>query len=310
MGLHQTADRKRPTPPGAKGKARRPKRGLLVQIDGRPVHVLCQGRGEPVLLLHGNGGLGEEILAPFAHRRGIRWIAPDRPGYGYSAPLRAGGGDPLAQARWVLALIARLGLPPPHVVAHSIAAGVALCLASSFPYRLRSLTLVAPFCRPTPHRWMPGLRLAVAPAVGPLVRAVLPAAVPLVRQRVLHDLSAPNPVPRSVRALPMRHMVQPKAVKTIAAELRAFNAGMRAADPWVSDAVPVVALFGALDRTAEPDWHRPWLMERVSRLSHLTLPEVGHMLHHLRPDAVWEALLRVMAESGDREAPARESPAG
>ncbi len=127
----------------------------MVEVWGRPVHFHSVGRGAPVLLLHGSGSLGQEILAAFPPLQGLRWVAPDRPGYGFSAAL-PGCEDPLTQARWTRAFLDALGLDRAHVVAHSLACGAALCLAGRSPDRVARLVLIAPFCRPTPHRWIAG----------------------------------------------------------------------------------------------------------------------------------------------------------
>ena len=281
-------------PRGRSAGERQPKTGRTLRVDGRNVHLLRTGAGPPVLLLHGNGGLGEEILAAFRGRDGVAWIAPDRPGYGFSAPWE-GHADPAAQALWAARLLDVLGLPAAHVVAHSIAAGLALCLASRFPERVLSLTLINPFCRPTPPGWKPALRLTVAPVIGRLLRPLLPRLLALARWRFLAGMAAPNRPPASLRRLPVRHMARPRAVLSVAAELEAFNEGMARADPHVPAGVPVVALLGAEDPTADPAWHGPWLRARVADLEMRTVPGVGHMLHHVRPALAWDAVREAMA---------------
>jgi pimeloyl-ACP methyl ester carboxylesterase len=271
----------------------------VVQVGGRATHVLVTGRGAAVLLLHGNGGLGEEILAAFGPRAEVMWIAPDRPGYGFSAPLAGGRADPVAQAGWAMDLLDTLEVEAVHVVAHSIAAGLALCMASGWPERVLSLTLINPFCRPTPHRWKPGLRLAVAPVVGRVVRPVIPRLLDAGRGRVLARMAAPNRTPVTLARVPLRHAAGGRAVLSIAAELRSFNAGMCSADPRVGPRVPVVALLGADDRTAKPDWHGPWLRARVANLRITAVRGIGHMLHHVRPDLAWAAV-RTAIDAGGR----------
>ncbi len=256
-----------------------------------------QGQGAPVLLLHGNGGLGEEVLAPFAGRRGVAWIAPDRPGYGFSAAAE-GHEDPQSQAIWATRLLDALRLPAAHVVAHSIAAGLALCLAAASPQRVLSLTLLTPFCRPTTPQWKLGLRLAVAPVVGTLVRPAVPWLIAMRQERLLARMAAPNPPPATLRRLPVRHLARPRSLLTLAAELNAFNEGMDRADPRVPDAVPVVALLAQDDGTADPEWHGPWLRDRVARLDLRTHAGIGHMLHHVRPDLAWQAVRDAMAFGG------------
>jgi pimeloyl-ACP methyl ester carboxylesterase len=60
----------------------------MVTVRGKQVHFHRIGFGEPVLLLHGNVGPGEEMIRSVTVQPGISWIAPDRPGYGFSDACR------------------------------------------------------------------------------------------------------------------------------------------------------------------------------------------------------------------------------
>jgi hypothetical protein len=168
--------------------------------------------------------------------------------------------------------------------------GDGLCLASRFPKRVLSMTLLSPFCRPTPHRWKLGLRIAVAPVVGPLVRPAVPHLLSITREHFLARLSAPNRPPETLRRLPLGHLAKSGSLLTLAAELKAFNEDIARADPRVPSTVPVVAVFAADDTTADPRWHSPWLRDRVARLDLRTCHGVGHMLHHACPDLAWKAV--------------------
>lgn len=261
-----------------------PRRGRFVRVWGLRVHYHSIGEGAPVLLLHGNGSLGEEILSCFPQHSGIRWIAPDRPGYGFSDALPSGHDDPLTLAAWAADLMTALGVARARVVAHSLAAGAALCLAGAKPDRVRQLVLLAPFCRPTPHRWMPVLRLSVSPVLGRVICGlILPRLVAALRTSLLRRLFAPNAVPPWFERFPLGHAAQSRALLTMAAELRQFNAAMLKAAPLLHVRVPVTALVGAQDRTADPDWHLPWLGDRVHKLDCIRLGHAGHMVHHVAP---------------------------
>ncbi|WP_235858236.1 alpha/beta fold hydrolase [Cereibacter sphaeroides] len=275
----------------------------MVRVEGRPVHVLARGSGRPVVLLHGNGSLGEEIFRSFASVPGWRWIAPDRPGYGGSAPLPLGRTDPLSLARWLGHFLDALGLEEATLVAHSLSAGAALCLAATRPRRLSGLLLIAPFCRPTPQDWKPALRLVSAPVWGAPLRPMLPPLARLARRPILRTLMKPNAVPPWLHDFPIEKALRPRAVLTAGAELRRFNRGMGAAESRLRVDLPVTVLQGLVDRTAEADWHLPWIEARAPRLRTIRLAGVGHALHHAAPDAVLEALAdlaRPAAGSGGR----------
>jgi pimeloyl-ACP methyl ester carboxylesterase len=271
--------------------SRPPLIGQFVTVWSRKVHYHTSGSGPAVLLLHGNGSLGEEILSSFARHHGLSWVAPDRPGYGLSEPLDKGHEDPGTMARWALALMDALKLERVTLVAHSIAAGAALCLAARAPRRVGRLVLLAPFCRPTPHRWMLGLRLAVAPVIGkPVRRYVVPALLPLFRRRILEGMLDPNPVPPWLSRFPIEHAARPRSIRTMAAELRRFNEGMCRAERRLNVSVPTTVLFGEADETAPPSWHGPWLARHVKALRVVRLAGVGHAVHHAAPRAALKAI--------------------
>lgn len=276
-----------------------PRIGQMVKVWGRQVHFHKVGSGRPVILLHGNASLGEEILRSVAPHHDFAWIAPDRPGYGLSDQLPPDRYSPAVLADWTAAVAFALGLERVVLVAHSLAGGAALCFAARHPKRLVGLVLIAPFCRPTPHRWMLGLRAAVMPVLGLVIRyAVLPLALPVLRQRILRAITAPNEVPASLADLPVSHAAQPKAVLTTAIELRHFNAGMRQSVLGRRLTVPVVAIFGEDDQTSVPEWHLPWLRRHVVNLDDHVLPGVGHTLHHVRPGLVVKAVEQVIEAAG------------
>ena len=126
-----------------------------VQVDGAELHYLDQGKGVPVILVH--GGLEDyrawlPQMEPFSQR--YRTIAYSRrhnypnsgasPGADYSAIVDA---DDLAM------LITKLELAPAHVVGVSYGAYTALFLATRHPTLVRSLVLSeAPVLR-----WLPDL---------------------------------------------------------------------------------------------------------------------------------------------------------
>jgi pimeloyl-ACP methyl ester carboxylesterase len=264
-----------------------------LRVDGRQCHVLDQGQGPPVVVLHGLGSIAQEIALPLRPlTRRYRLIVPDRPGYGGSTSLRRGRLQPDEQAGWLRGVLRKSGVSRPIIAAHSIAAAVALSYALQFPNEVAGLVLIAPFCRPTRPARMPLLRLALLPFVGRFVRNWLfPLLADWFGRNRLAAAFAPNRVPDYLRAMPLRDLVKSDTLQTMAAELFGFNDAMFARRNALRHLeMPTVVLAGEADRTAAADVHAAWIARRLPEARLVRLPGVGHMLQHARPGAVIQAI--------------------
>ncbi len=116
---------------------------MLIRIDGLETHYLDEGKGEPVLLLHGWGASCQSfagVVAELADR--FRFLALDLPGFGWSQrpPVAWGAG---VYARHVVRLLTALGIGQAACVGHSFGGRVAIRLAAEEPRRVSRLVLVA-----------------------------------------------------------------------------------------------------------------------------------------------------------------------
>ena len=112
--------------------------------DGRfKIRVLSAGEGDPVLFLHGAGGLfWDPLLDSLATRH--RVIAPEHPGAGQSQGLEH------VEDLWDLVLyydelLDSFGLPRVTLVGHSFGGMVAAEIAATSPERVDRLVLLCPF---------------------------------------------------------------------------------------------------------------------------------------------------------------------
>ncbi len=112
---------------------------------GRPVRIAYDefGSGPPVIYLHGSPGSGGDArrLAALLENR-FRLIAPDLPGFGGSTRWLPDYGIE-AHARYVLALMDRLGIERTHFISHSMGSGVALHITRLAPERVATITSYA-----------------------------------------------------------------------------------------------------------------------------------------------------------------------
>ncbi len=137
--------------------------GSLVAVDGHRVHVIDQGTGSPLLLVHGTAGTTfdweQHALPAFARRH--RVIAVDLYGMGFSERSdRFDYGVDLWAAQLVATLEA-LGITRAAVVGHSLGGAIAARLAADYPQKVDRLVSV------DSGPWMPWFLFAmVSPGVG------------------------------------------------------------------------------------------------------------------------------------------------
>jgi pimeloyl-ACP methyl ester carboxylesterase len=122
--------------------------GELTTPAGVGIHFVSQGRGNPVIMLHGWPGFWYDwrrVLPRVAEK--AHAIAPDLRGFGGSdAPglPPEKGYNPLALAGDVVELMDQLGIEQAVFAAHDVGATVAQALAMSVPGRVRALVLFNP----------------------------------------------------------------------------------------------------------------------------------------------------------------------
>jgi pimeloyl-ACP methyl ester carboxylesterase len=144
-------------------------RARMVKLPSGCVHVLEAGAGEPVLILHGGGGVGAEhipLLARLSQR--FRVILPDRPGHGLSEDFDYRCDLERANVAFVAALLDELGLERASLVGNSYGGLMAVQFSLAHPERVSKLVILSFF--PGINRKLPlMMRLMVAPVLGALL---------------------------------------------------------------------------------------------------------------------------------------------
>jgi pimeloyl-ACP methyl ester carboxylesterase len=118
-------------------------------VDGQPVHfyrLRGQGRGPPVVLVHGLGGSAggfSRVLFDLASRFS-RVLAVDLPGHGFSAQYGKGPVCVRGQLEVLRDWLRQQVDEPAFVVGNSLGGAMSMQLAAEHPELVRALALVAP----------------------------------------------------------------------------------------------------------------------------------------------------------------------
>jgi pimeloyl-ACP methyl ester carboxylesterase len=268
--------------------------GRFLSIDGQRTHYLVAGRGKrTVILLHGFASIAQEIASAFPADSDFTFIAADRPGYGYSDPIRQGRKGPAGHARHLAQFLDQLEQRNCIVVAHSLGASSALWLSRRRPDLVSDLLLIAPYCRPTRHWGFPILRAFANPALGPFVRnRIMPSLMHAIGPHFLKSALFPNPVPKHLEEFPFEHAGNPIALKAMADELLALAEDMDELEA-ASGRTRVRVVYGSQDRVAVPGWHLEWLERRRYCDDPVFLNGTGHAPHHFMPDRISGVLRQI-----------------
>ena len=170
--------------------------------DGVTLYYESYGSGEPLLLVHGNGGSISDLSAQIAHfRRSRRVIAMDSRDHGRSSD----SAEPITYEKMaddLAALIDHLGAAPVDVVGWSDGAIEALLLGIRHPAKVRKLVAMAANLNPTTQAVHPETIAAFEPAFASIPQGA-DATPAQRRERKVFELvfREPNIAPAALAAI-------------------------------------------------------------------------------------------------------------
>jgi pimeloyl-ACP methyl ester carboxylesterase len=276
-----------------------PPAGKFITVNGVRLHYAEFGRGEPLVLLHGNAtGAIDFLLSEVVRKASLNYrvIVFDRPGYGYSQ--RPGGAmawGPEAQAGLIHRALPRIGAVRPIVLGHSWGAMVAMALALDHPETVRGLVLEAGYYYPTARPDVLPAAIHEVPVVGDLLRFTFS---PLLARAnwplAVKAMFAPSKVPEYFWRFPAWMSARPSQLRASAAEGAAMiPAARRLSRRYRNLTVPTVIIAGSKDKVAFPGRHSERLHNDVPHARIRIVAGAGHMLHHIAPEAVLQAVAEV-----------------
>lgn len=273
-----------------------PPAGGFVDVAGVRLHYIERGQGQPLVLLHGNGSMIQDLessgLIDMAAKK-HRVIAFDRPGYGYSERPRGTTWTPQAQADLLHRALLYLGVERPIVVGHSWGTLVALSLALDYPDYVKSLVLLSGYYYPTVRADVPVLSLPALPVIGDLMRYTVSPLLgrmiwPAMMRRVFGPASVPD---RFAAEFPVWMALRPLQLRASAAEsAQMIPAAFSLRKRYHELTMPVVIMSGDSDRHVDMHAQSERLYQEIPQsVLHVTRG-AGHMLHHFAPQQVMEAI--------------------
>lgn len=256
-----------------------PLNSTIVDANGRRTEVLEEGRGEPLVFLHGGGIVdGFDFLDQLADR--YRILVPLLPGYGATElePAPTGQEDVTAH---LLDVLDALGLEQVVLVGHSLGAWRAVAFVAAHPERVARLVLASPFGMNVPGHPMTNM-LAHTPAERKRI---------LTYDQSIWDGRMPDEPDAEFLALRAReHGCMAGFVPG------PFDPELPARVATLDPGMETLLLWGEGDRLIPIAHAQVW----AAALPHATLrtfPGAGHLLFHERPEAV-EALAAAAAVEG------------
>jgi pimeloyl-ACP methyl ester carboxylesterase len=282
-----------------------PPAGSFVEADGVRLHYVERGAGPPLVMLHGTGGMVQEIaLSPLFELAAARYrvIVFDRPGYGYSTRPRGHWWGPQAQAELLHRALAILGVAQPIVLGHSFGAMVALAMALAHPAALKGVVLASGYYFPTGRLDVPLLAPPAIPLIGDLLRhTVSPLIGRAMWPAMLRRVFRPAPVPAYFSRFPVWMALRPSQLRAAAEESAALiPSAMLLRRKYEELERPPVIVAGAQDRYVDAERHSARLASLMPGSELLLSPRAGHMVHHTDPRRVLQAVELVAAREAAR----------
>jgi pimeloyl-ACP methyl ester carboxylesterase len=285
--------------------------GSVVSLRDADLHYVDVGpidaSGEalaPIVLIHGASGnlrdFEASILPTLAQDH--RVLAFDRPGHGWSGrPNESDAHDPARQAALIHEALQKLGVERPVVLGHSWGGAVATAYALQFAAEMSGLLVLAGATHPWkgPVSWYH--RVLAKPIIGSIFlwMVVLPFGR-LLASAGVQSTFTPDSAPDGYEdALGLSLLFRPGHFRNNSIDTSNLRTHLaHQSQRYDEISIPTIIVTGNRDQTVMAKLHSYALHEQISGSELIKLQGVGHMPHHVRPDIVVDALVRLAAGRG------------
>jgi pimeloyl-ACP methyl ester carboxylesterase len=289
----------------ARAVAEYPPQGRFVTVNGARVHLLQQGSGPDIVLIHGASGNMRDFTFDLVGRLTDRYrvTVVDRPGLGHSDRLDRDGASIFEQADVLVDAVRQTGVERPLVLGHSYGGAVSLAWATRHPDHAAGLILLAAASNPWPGPLSTYYRVLSSPVGQVLAAPLLTAWVP---DHVVTDTIAQVFAPQSTpdgyadyigAGLTLqRHALRENALQraSILEEVTRMVPDYDRVD------MPVEILHGDADTIVGLSVHSEPLARQIDGANLVVMQGVGHSPHHADPEAVTAAIDRAAERAGLR----------
>jgi pimeloyl-ACP methyl ester carboxylesterase len=284
---------------------RHPPEGLFITVDGVRLHYSDRGEGSPVVLIHGNAVTGDDWntsgVAELLLQK-HRVIIFDRPGFGYSERPRGHLWTAAQQAELLHKALQQLGIERPVVVGHSWGTIVALALAERHQADTAGLVLLSGY-----YVWTlrPDVLLVAAgalPVIGDLLRYTISPLLGWLQMPLLKwQMFSPARVPARFQAEYSSAMaLRPSQIRATSIDgVLMIPGALALRREYKNLTLPVLIIAGKGDKVVFK--RRSEQLQARIRGSVLQIVKgAGHMVHHLVPGQVAQAVERVAEAARER----------
>src|SRR5215212_5111272 len=286
-----------------RAERRHPPRGTFMEVDGVRLHYSDRGEGSPVVLIHGNAVSGDDWNTSGVAElllRSHRVIIFDRPGFGYSERPRGHLWTAAQQAELLHKALCQLGVERPVVVGHSWGTIVALALAERHQADVAGLVLLSGY-----YFWTlrPDALLVTAgalPVLGDLLRYTISPLLGWLQMPLLkRAMFSPARVPARFQAEYSPGMaLRPSQIRATSMDGALMIPGALALrEHYKGLTLPVVIIAGDGDKVVFKR-RSEQLRDSIPGSLLQIIKGAGHMVHHLAPRQVAEAVESVAETAG------------
>jgi pimeloyl-ACP methyl ester carboxylesterase len=287
-----------------RAERRHPPTGKFIDVDGVRLHYLERGAGLPVVFLHGNGAMAGDfeisgVFDRIAHHH--RVIAFDRPGFGFSARPRQRIWTAQAQGELLRKALRLLGAAQPVLVGHSWGTLVALAMAVDEPEETAALVLLSGYYFPSPRAEVALGFWPAIPVLGDVLRyAIAPLLGWVLMSPILRKIFAPDTVTAAFKArFPSALTLRPSQIRASAADTALMIPSAAALRHRHGElTMPVVIMAGSSDEIVATERHSRRLHAAIAHSQFHPIAGAGHMIHHIVPDQVADAIRAAVAAAG------------